>query len=156
MDSNQQNNQQRKQQITTTKEVKKKERKKTTKKWDFEELWKTYPHARQAKKKDTKSFRNQCKEEHETILQQARYLKRQVRLWIQEWRYVKSMERRMRDFVVLEPSIVDQFLLKATQQLQAKPEFEEFETERGGERLKKIRDKERLRQRQERKKQLLS
>ena len=126
-------------QITTTKEVKKERSKETTKEWDFEELRNTYPHNRQAKKKDTKSFRNQCSIEHKAIVQEAKLLRRKVVVWEQEPQFIPAMQRRMRDFIKTDWSIVDKFLLKAMNKLQGSKERDEFNSERWQDRLKLLR-----------------
>lgn len=74
--------------------------------YPFETFWKDYPHARKWKKKDSEQFFKQ--QNSEDVKKQVSILKRKIKAWLQDAKYIPACERRIRDFVPLSDDVVKQ------------------------------------------------
>ena len=83
---------------------------KENKESEFELFWKEFPHARKWKKKDSQMYFS--KQNPQAVMKQVMILKRKIRAWLQEAKYVPACERWIRDFTELNEDVIRQDLLK--------------------------------------------
>ena len=76
----------------------------------FDLFWKEFPHARKWKKAESKTYF--LKQDSDEVMKQVWILKRKIRAWLQEWKYVPACERWIRDFTPISPDVVKQDLVK--------------------------------------------
>lgn len=76
---------------------------------EFELFWKEFPHARKWKKQESKNYF--VKHDPQEVMKQVWILKRKIRAWLQEWKYVPACERWIRDFTPLSEDVVKQDLV---------------------------------------------
>ena len=69
----------------------------------FEKFWKAYPHARKAKKAESK--KHFMKQDHKAVMEEVMYLNLKIEFWLQEWKYVPACERWIRDFIVTADNV---------------------------------------------------
>ena len=93
-----------------TYENKKEENKKIEINKEFELFWKEFPHARKGKKKESENYFS--KQNPQAVMKQVMILKRKIRAWLQEAKYVPACERWIRDFTEINEDIIKQDLLK--------------------------------------------
>lgn len=93
-------------------DIKEKEEDKSSskKKDEFETFWKEFPHARKWKKAD--SYNYFLKQDSDEVMKQVRILKRKIRAWLQDWKYIPACERWIRDFTPLNDDVIKQDLVK--------------------------------------------
>lgn len=90
--------------------IKNKENKESEFSDEFKTFWNEFPHARKWKKSD--SYNYFIKQDYQQVMKQVWILKRKIRAWLQDWKYVPACERRIRDFTPLNDDIVNQDLHK--------------------------------------------
>ena len=83
---------------------------KENKESEFDLFRKEFPHARKWKKTESKKYFD--KQNADDVMKQVWILKRKIRAWLQEWKYVPACERWIRDFTPISPDVVKQDLYK--------------------------------------------
>lgn len=81
-----------------------------TNEYSFQKFWEDYPHARKGKKKDSEKYFKQ--NDSEEVRKQVQILKRQIKAWLQDWKYIPACERWIRDFTPLNEDVIKQDLVK--------------------------------------------
>lgn len=80
------------------------------KEYSFQDFRTEYPHARKWKKKESEKYFNQ--NDCSSVRKQVHILRRLIKAWLQEWKYVPACERWIRDFTPISPDVVKQDLVK--------------------------------------------
>lgn len=83
---------------------------KENKESEFDLFRKEFPHARKWKKADSKSYF--LKQNPDEVMKQVWILKRKIRAWLQDWKYIPACERWIRDFTPLNDDVIKQDLVK--------------------------------------------
>lgn len=81
-----------------------------TNEYTFEQFWKDYPHARKWKKWESEKYFREL--DPNEVKKQTNILKRKIRAWIEESKYIPACERWIRDFTPLNDDVIKQDLTK--------------------------------------------
>lgn len=84
---------------------------------DLNILYSAYPHARKTKKAETLKYL--AKLDYDIVLYALKILKREVRTWQQDQKYIPAMERWARDFVQLDATVTNKKLLEIYRAIRA-------------------------------------
>lgn len=76
----------------------------------FETFWKEYPHARKGKKNESKI--HFLKQDSDEVMKQVQILKRKLKAWLVESKYIPACERWIRDFTPINEDVIKQDLSK--------------------------------------------
>lgn len=98
---------------------------KHNKEWDvaFEKFWKAYPHARKAKKSESK--KHFIKQDHNAVMEEVMYLNLKIEFWLQEWKYVPACERWIRDFIITADNVKQNELKEMVDMLMKLPVWDD-------------------------------
>ena len=77
---------------------------------EFELFWKEFPHARKWKKGDSLKYFKQ--QDADSVMKQVYILKRKIRAWLQDPKYIPACERWIRDFTEISEDVINQDLYK--------------------------------------------
>lgn len=76
----------------------------------FDAFRKQYPHARKGKKKESEQYF--YKQDSDKVMQQVAILKRKIKAWLQDAKYIPACERWIRDFTELNEDVIKQDLVR--------------------------------------------
>lgn len=76
----------------------------------FELFWKEFPHARKWKKGDSLKYFKQ--QDADSVMKQVYILKRKIRAWLQDPKYIPACERWIRDFTEISEDVINQDLYR--------------------------------------------
>lgn len=76
----------------------------------FDDFWTAYPHARKWKKQESKTYF--LKQNPDEVMKQVQILKRKLKAWLIESKYIPACERWIRDFTPINDDVINQDLVK--------------------------------------------
>ena len=85
-------------------------REKEIKEKTFDDFWTAYPHARKWKKQESKNYF--LKQNPDEVMKQVQILKRKLKAWLIESKYIPACERWIRDFTPINDDVINQDLVK--------------------------------------------
>ena len=84
--------------------------KENNKEKSFDDFWTAYPHARKWKKQESKNYF--LKQNPDEVMKQVQILKRKLKAWLIESKYIPACERWIRDFTPINDDVINQDLVK--------------------------------------------